>query len=101
MSDIINSDIATLLSDNKKFRISDKQFLITGGAGFLGSWLCDLLIAKNARVYCIDNLSSGRAENIKHLLKNKSFVVVKPHSTVTDFAKLRGISTSQPFKTAI
>ena len=68
MSDIINSDIATLLSDNKKFRISDKQFLITGGAGFLGSWLCDLLIAKNARVYCIDNLSSGRAENIKHLL---------------------------------
>ncbi len=77
MSDIINSDIATLLSDNKKFRISDKQFLITGGAGFLGSWLCDLLIAKNARVYCIDNLSSGRAENIKHLLKNKSFVFKK------------------------
>ena len=77
MSDIINSDIATLLSDNKKFRISDKHFLITGGAGFLGSWLCDLLIAKNARVYCIDNLSSGRAENIKHLLKNKSFVFKK------------------------
>ncbi|NSL74076.1 MAG: GDP-mannose 4,6-dehydratase [Thaumarchaeota archaeon] len=57
--------------------MSDKQFLITGGAGFLGSWLCDLLIAKNARVYCIDNLSSGRAENIKHLLKNKSFVFKK------------------------
>ena len=34
-------------------------------------------------------------------LKNKSFVVVKPHSTVTDFARFRGISTSQPFKTAI
>ena len=34
-------------------------------------------------------------------LKNKSFVVVKPHSTVTDFAKLRGISTSQPFNTAM
>ena len=73
----LDSDIATLLSDNKKFRISGKKFLITGGAGFLGSWLCDILIAKNADVYCIDNLSSGRAENIKHLLSNKSFVFKK------------------------
>ena len=83
MNDLIDSDIATLLSDNKKFRISGKKFLITGGAGFLGSWLCDILIAKNAKVYCLDNLSSGRAENIKHLLNNKSFVFKKQDITKT------------------
>ena len=54
-----------------------KTVLVTGGAGFLGSWLCDILVAKNAKVYCIDNLSSGRAANIKHLLPNKSFVFKK------------------------
>lgn len=83
MNTVPDSDIATLLSDNKKFRISGKKFLITGGAGFLGSWLCDILIAKNADVYCIDNLSSGRAENIKHLLSNKSFVFKKHDITKT------------------
>tara|TARA_B100001750_G_scaffold4178_1_gene3318 strand:+ start:885 stop:1892 length:1008 start_codon:yes stop_codon:yes gene_type:complete len=83
LNDLIDSDIATLLSDNKKFRISGKKFLITGGAGFLGSWLCDILIAKNAKVYCLDNLSSGRAENIKHLLNNKSFVFKKQDITKT------------------
>jgi len=83
LNTVPDSDIATLLSDNKKFRISGKKFLITGGAGFLGSWLCDILIAKNADVYCIDNLSSGRAENIKHLLSNKSFVFKKHDITKT------------------
>ncbi|MFL2932728.1 MAG: NAD-dependent epimerase/dehydratase family protein [Nitrososphaerales archaeon] len=83
MNTIIDSDIESLLSDNKKFRISGKQFLVTGGAGFLGSWLCDILVAKNAKVYCIDNLSSGRAANIKHLLPNKSFVFKKHDITKT------------------
>ena len=77
MSNIIESDIDFLIQNSKKFRISNKEFLITGGAGFLGSWLCEILLAKNAKVYCIDNLSSGRAENIKYLRKNKSFIFKK------------------------
>ncbi|MDI6707981.1 MAG: SDR family oxidoreductase [Candidatus Thermoplasmatota archaeon] len=47
--------------------------LVTGGAGFLGSHLCDYLIEKNRRVICVDNLGSGREENIEHLIKNKNF----------------------------
>jgi nucleoside-diphosphate-sugar epimerase len=41
--------------------------LVTGGAGFLGSWLCELLINKGYEVVCLDNMSSGRRKNVEHL----------------------------------
>jgi len=41
--------------------------LVTGGAGFLGSWLCELLVRRGYEVTCLDNLSSGRLRNVKHL----------------------------------
>ena len=48
--------------------------LITGGAGFIGSHLADLLIASEHEVVVIDNLSNGRKSNIEHLLKKKNFI---------------------------
>jgi UDP-glucuronate decarboxylase len=45
-----------------------QRILVTGGAGFLGSWVCDVLVHQKAEVTAIDNLSSGRAENIEHLI---------------------------------
>jgi len=48
--------------------------LVTGGAGFLGSWLCELLVQRGYEVTCLDNMSSGRRENVKHL-KGKIKVV--------------------------
>ncbi|MBR3627805.1 MAG: SDR family oxidoreductase [Elusimicrobia bacterium] len=47
--------------------------LLAGGVGFLGSHFCDLLINKGHKVFCIDNLITGKKENINHLLKNKNF----------------------------
>jgi dTDP-glucose 4,6-dehydratase len=44
--------------------------VVTGGAGFLGSHLCDHLLARGHRVICIDNLETGSLENIKHLRQN-------------------------------
>ena len=44
-----------------------KKVLVTGGAGFLGSWLCDTLVASGADVVCLDDLSTGRAENVRGL----------------------------------
>ena len=53
--------------------MNSKQVLITGGAGFIGSHLSDLLIESGFHVVIIDNLSNGRLANIKHLLDNKNF----------------------------
>ena len=54
-----------------------KRVLITGGAGFIGSHLCDLLINKGYAVVCVDNLITGSKENISHLLGNKKFKFVR------------------------
>jgi UDP-glucose 4-epimerase len=51
--------------------------LVTGGAGFIGSHLCDLLLGKGYGVLAIDNLSTGRIENIKHLLDSPRFHFVR------------------------
>lgn len=54
-----------------------KTIAVTGGAGFLGSNLCDLLIGKGSKVICIDNLLTGRKQNVQHLLKNRNFTFIK------------------------
>ena len=58
--------------------------LITGGAGFIGSHLADLLIASGHEVVVIDNLSNGRKSNIEHLLKKKNFIFHKLDITNMD-----------------
>ncbi len=50
------------------------RILITGGAGFIGSHLCERLLNEKHSVYCFDNLCTGREENIKSLFDNKNFV---------------------------
>src|SRR3989338_526257 len=61
-----------------------KTIAVTGGAGFIGSHLCDFLLARGNKVICIDNLSTGRKENIRHLEKNPAFTFVE-HDIVTPF----------------
>ena len=58
---------------------TDLQFLsvVCGGAGFLGSHLCDRLMAERHEVVCLDNLSTGRRENIRHLRGNARFTDVE------------------------
>ena len=51
--------------------------VVTGGAGFLGSHLCDRLLKENFKVICIDNLLTGNIENISHLIGNENFQFVK------------------------
>lgn len=61
---------------------NQKKVLVTGGAGFVGSHLCDLLISKEHEVVCVDNLITGSEENIKHLLKNKNFTFINHDITL-------------------
>ncbi len=65
-----------------------ERTLITGGAGFLGSHLCDYLIEKGHEVICIDNLSTGNMENISHLLGHKHFSFIQ--YDVTNFLHVDG-----------
>jgi len=51
--------------------------LVTGGAGFLGSHMCDKLIAEGHQVICVDNLLTGSKENIAHLLDNENFTFIE------------------------
>ena len=53
------------------------RVLITGGAGFLGTWLCHVLIGQGAEVTCLDNLSSGLRENIANLENNPRFTFIQ------------------------
>lgn len=54
-----------------------KTSVVTGGAGFLGSHLCDRLLAEGHRVICLDNLITGKAGNIEHLAGNEQFRFIK------------------------
>ncbi len=53
------------------------RVLITGGAGFLGSHLCDRFLAEGHTVIAMDNLITGSTDNISHLLGNERFTFVK------------------------
>ena len=55
----------------------NQKILVTGGAGFIGSWLCDLLVDFGAEVTVVDNLSTGRIKNIDHLNKHKQFKFIE------------------------
>lgn len=63
------------------------NILVTGGAGFIGSHLCDALLAKNHQVTVIDNLSLGRMENIAHLKDSANFCFVR--GDILDLSALR------------
>ncbi|GAG06528.1 unnamed protein product, partial [marine sediment metagenome] len=49
------------------------RILVTGGAGYIGSHLVDALMAQGHEIYVVDNLSTGRIDNIRHLLENEHF----------------------------
>jgi UDP-glucuronate decarboxylase len=55
----------------------EKRTLVTGGAGFLGSHLCERLLADGAVVVCVDNFFTGARRNIEHLLEHKHFEVIR------------------------
>lgn len=65
-----------------------KRILIAGGAGFLGSHLADKLLAEGHDVLCVDNLFTGRKDNIRHLLANPNFEFMRHDITMPLFVEV-------------
>lgn len=66
----------------------NKRILITGGAGFIGSHLCDRLIKEGNEVICLDNFFTGSRQNIVHLIGNPNFELVRHDVTMPYFAEV-------------
>ena len=58
-------------------KYTNKKILVTGGAGFLGSHLCEKLLLDGYEVICVDNYFTGRKNNISHLLNNSKFELIR------------------------
>lgn len=70
-------DLAIIRKNLGDISFEDKSVLVTGGAGFLGSWMCEVLVAQKAKILCLDNLASGQEKNIRHLIGNENFTFLK------------------------
>src|SRR5437764_2723456 len=58
-------------------KFSRARVMVTGGSGFIGSHLCERLLANGDEVLCVDNFYTGRRQNIEHLLSNSRFEVLR------------------------
>lgn len=67
---------------------SENRVLVTGGAGFLGSHLCEVLLDRGCEVLCADNFFTGRRENIGHLLVNPRFELLRHDVTYPLFVEV-------------
>jgi len=65
-----------------------KRILITGGAGFIGSFLCERLLSEGNEILCLDNYFTGSKTNIAHLLSNPYFEAVRHDVTIPFFAEV-------------
>lgn len=66
-----------------------ERVIVTGGAGFIGSWLCNRLVEEDYSVICVDNIGSGRRKNIEHLLHSEKFEFIE--HDVKDPIKIDGL----------
>ncbi|UTD29279.1 NAD-dependent dehydratase [Bradyrhizobium sp. WD16] len=69
----------------------NESILITGGAGFIGSHLCDRLVAEGLEVVCVDNFFTGTRRNIEHLLDSRNFELIRHDVTLPLYVEVDSI----------
>ena len=57
--------------------LTNKTILVTGGAGFIGSNLCEALLEKENKVVCLDNFATGKRDNVVHLSADDNFTLIE------------------------
>jgi len=84
---IVLEDVERIVNEMHGIFPEGKDILVTGGAGFIGSYLCDVLVELGANVTCLDDFSTGLTANIDHLLGKSNFRLVKGDVSNFDGAK--------------
>ena len=74
-------EIDTIIKNLGNISFDGQTVLVNGGAGFLGSWVCGVLVEQNANVLCLDNFSSGLKSNISHLKSKSNFTFYEHNIT--------------------
>jgi UDP-glucuronate decarboxylase len=67
------------------------KILVTGGAGFLGSRLCERLLGLNHSIICVDNFYTGSKSKVAHLLSNPNFEIIRHDVTFPLYVEVEGI----------
>jgi len=75
--------------------LENKKVLVTGGAGFIGSNLCEELIGLNARVTCLDNFSTGKRENLEAIKDHQNFTLIE--GDIRDFETCKKACETQDY----
>lgn len=81
--------------ENFKQKLQNKKILVTGGAGFIGSNLCDELLSTSAIVTCLDNFATGKRENLEKALQNANFNLIE--GDIRDLEICKQACTNQDF----
>ncbi|HET8753278.1 MAG TPA: SDR family NAD(P)-dependent oxidoreductase, partial [Salinimicrobium sp.] len=64
--------------DSRQFELlGSSKILVTGGAGFIGSNLCEALIANGSKVICLDNFATGKKENLSAISEHPNFTFIE------------------------
>ena len=71
-----------------------KTYLVTGGTGFIGSFVCERLLAEGHKVICVDNFLTGQRKNIEHLLTNPNFTLLEADVSKPDWPSSFGLRPS-------
>jgi len=77
-------------ADKREYH-NKNRILVTGGAGFIGSHLCERLLANGDEVICVDNFFTGDKRNIEHLLENRSFEIIRHDITFSLYLEINQI----------
>ncbi len=75
------------MADNRHLPVA-RRVMVTGGAGFLGSHLCERLLERECEVLCVDNYFTGTRKNIEHLLDNRAFEIIRHDVTFPLFVEV-------------
>jgi len=85
----IRSGLEELLKQLNEDQLRSKKVAVTGGAGFIGSWLCDAFVLADASVRCFDNLCTGLLTNVEHLVTAGNFAFHEIDTTKDDLGNER------------